>query len=124
MKKKFSIFSYIFLVTLAAFSYSTSASAVTLEISAEDVFRETRYNPPPFFSQGDNFLVSAVVTDLDTGLPAEGATVTVTNSNTGEEFQMEGCSFGCDVFAFIPYSSARALGDWTFTATLGGSTDN
>ena len=99
-----------------------SSFAQTLDISADN-FRETRYNPPSFFSQGDNFLLSASVTDLDTGTPAVGTAVTVTNSVTGEEFGFSGCTFGCDVSQFVPYNSARALGAWTFSASLGGSND-
>lgn len=110
------------LFAITVLPITSPASAATLEISAEDVFRETRYNPPPFFTQGDNFLASATVTDLDTGQPAAGASVAVTNSSTGEIFGMDGCSFNCDVSAFISYSDARALGDWTFTASLDGNT--
>lgn len=114
--------SLLILAAITALAVASPASAVTLQISAEDVTRETRYNPPPFFNQGDNFLASATVTDLDTGLPAAGASVTVTNSNTGEIFGMSGCTFGCDASTFVPYSDDRALGDWTFTASLDGNT--
>ncbi len=106
-------------------STQVTLSADTLQIVDESVFRETRYNPPPLWTQGDLFSISAGVIDLDTGLEAFGAHVTVTNTNTGEVTNLAGdCDsiFDCDVFALIPYTTARALGDWTFIATLNGDT--
>jgi len=95
--------------------------APTLHIKDEFVFRETRYNPPSFFYQGDNFLASAFVEDGD-GNAAVGSTVTV--SNNGTVHAMDGCTFSCDVVAFVPYSNAAAQDDWVFDAERNGITDS
>ena len=84
------------------------ASALPITINSTDVFRETRFNPPPFFAAGDNFLIDATVSN------SSGTTMSVTNSFTSENFGLSffGSSFG----AFIPYSADRAMGDWIFNA--------
>lgn len=105
---------------LATCLLATCVSAFAVPISIDPLsissFRETRFNPPPFFATGDNFLLDAAV-DI-----SAGTTMTATNTNTSETFSLD--FTGSSYFAFVPYTTNRALGDWTFKAMNGTDTDS
>ncbi len=100
---------------ILAISTVASAAPISIITDSEYMFRETRYNAPAYFAQGDNFLIGASV-DI-----AAGSTMTAYNSFTLETFNLidEG---GGEYFSFIEYSEDRAKGDWAFAALNGTDT--
>ena len=84
-------------------------------------FRETRFNAPGNFTQGDIFQVGISLAETSV-LP--DTPVTITNSNTGEVFvATEGVNSTTGRLTFysnIQYSESRASGDWQFAASNDG----
>jgi len=94
------------------------ASIAQAQIVFDDSFnfREFRVNPPLNYQQGDLLRLGIDVIDTTTGVAPAGALVGAENSATGEKFFMR-VDGPVEYFRSIPYTPARAVGDWIIGVT-------
>ena len=109
------LFTSNFVYTLILIAALISPRAgIAAEFNGLSAFVETRVDPPPFFTQGTNFVVSATITDV---IPGEA--IQLRNLGTDDVFSLSECFFGCSVFTFIPFEeNGLELGSWVFEVTL------
>ena len=98
------------LLVAAALPGAASAGAILFDSASN--FRETRYDPPRNFAQGDNLVLSIDVVDDATGAPPDGAVVKARNSVTGEVFPLISTPGTAEYYQLIPWSPGRASGEW------------
>jgi len=98
--------------TVLGLLFLSSAPAwADIEFSDAFNFRDFRVNPPLTYSQDtDLLIIGIVITDSGTGDVPAGAIVRAKNLVTDEEFVLR--RDGTEYFELIPYTAARASGDW------------
>ena len=101
-------------VSLALFfSYSLDSHSVVLTVDNVSNFRESRLNAPVGFAQGDNL-------GIDVNLVGASASTLVTASNSvSGDVLMIPHNGGENFFLWVPYSAARAQGEWNVMAVDG-----
>lgn len=90
-----------------------SSTTAWADIEFDDAynFRDFRVNTPLTYTQGSDLLVFGIfITDSNTGDVPEGAIVRAKNTVSNEEFVLR--KNGTEYFELIPYTAARAEGDW------------
>jgi len=100
------------IATATLMALAPTAQAVDILFDSAYNFREVRGgNVPLNFTTGDQLLVGISVTNADTGLVPEGAIVKARNTATNEVVTLRS-NGSTGYFSTVPYSAARADGQW------------